>query len=234
MGFEIKRGGNFTLCPAGSFVARCYMVVDMGMQPVVYMGKKSNPRQKIRIGFEFPDQLHVFDEKKGEEPFTLSRSFTNSLNEKASLRPVLNSWRGRPLTDEDIAGGVIDAKTKKPKPPFTFKTLLGVPAFITVIHETRKTDNSKIAKISNIAKLPAKIGGVDLVCPPAVLPPILYSVDEGPDSPTFKRLPTWIQEECRQCLEWNEAPEDEGQQVASRGGDDGSDDGGPPDSDTPF
>ncbi len=207
MGFNLKKGGNFTLAPAGTHPARCYMVLDLGTQPIEYQGKKKEPQQKIRLGFELPFEKHVFKEEKGEEPFTLSRAFTNTLADKGTLKPILNAWRGRPLDDIDIKGGERDGKVIK---PFSFDRLLGAGALITVVHEPRK-DGSMVAKIASIAKLPAVMGGHKIELPPAILKPILYSVDDGPDSPAFKELPEWIKEECQQCIEWTQAPEDNGE-----------------------
>jgi hypothetical protein len=214
MGFTIKKGGNFTLAPAGTHPARCYIVVDEGHQPTEYMGQKKAPRHRIRIGFELPFNKHIFDEKRGEEPFTLSREFTASFHEKAGLKPVLNAWRGRPLEELEIYGG--KDPNGKEVPPFDFAKLLGAPALITVVHEKR-SDGGMVAKIASIAKLPAEMAGVKIQLPPAVLKPILFSVDAGPNDPGFAALPEWIQEICQRCEEWTSAPNvdppDEGQPV---------------------
>lgn len=213
MGFNLKKGGNFTLAPAGTWPARCQMVIDLGMQPTEYMGQKKAPVQRIRIGFELPFNLHVFDEKRGQEPFTLSRAFTNSLGDKSALKPILNAWRGRPLDDIDIKGGERNGQKVE---PFTFVKLLGAPALITVVHEPKKSDGSMVAKISSISKLPLEIAGQKIVLPPAILKPILYSIDQGPNHPDFKLLPEWIQEDCARCIEWTNQPtepEDDGQPV---------------------
>src|SRR5262245_26763846 len=106
MGFNIRKGGNFVICPPGTHIARCYMVVDLGDQNESYMGKKkATATPKIRIGFEFPELKHVFDEDRGLEPYTMSRKYTNSLGDKSALKPMLNAWRGRDLTELDIKGG---------------------------------------------------------------------------------------------------------------------------------
>lgn len=194
MGFQIKKGANFALCPAGTWIARCHLVVDLGTQPVEWQGQKKEPKQQIRIGFEFPTLLHVFDEAKGKEPFTLSRQFTNTLGDKGTLKPILNSWRGRPFTEEDI-------KT------FSFDKLLGATALITVVHE-QKTDGM-VAKIGAVVK--AVLNGQPMQCPPAIMKPILYTIDSGPNDPKFKELPEWLRDQCAQCTEWANAPEDPGQ-----------------------
>lgn len=188
MGFKLNKGGNFTLCPAGTHIARCHMVIDMGTHNETFEGKSLGPKRKVRIGFEFPTETHVFDEKKGAEPFTMSRKLTNSLHEKSALSPMLTAWRGRPFTSDEIATFGID-------------DLLGAPALVSVTHE-KKTDGKVIAKISSVTKL---VKGMK--CPPAVLPTILFSVDQGPNDPTFQSLPEWIREEISECNEWSQAPD---------------------------
>jgi hypothetical protein len=203
MGFNIQKGGNFTLCPAGTHVARCYMVIDLGHQPVIFQGKVQKPRRKVRIGFEFPTLLHVFDEAKGKEPYTLSKAQALSYHEKASLRPMLNSWRGKPLTEEQLYG-VFENGKKIKDPTFSIDKVLGAPAMVSVIHE-KKADGSSVAKISSVTQLPAEIAGTPIVCPPAVIKPILFTVDDGPNE-KFKTLPDWIRDECAKCVEWAGKP----------------------------
>lgn len=220
MGFNLKKGANFALCPAGTFVARCYLVVDLGMQPTVWQGQTKESRQLIRIGFELPTEMHVFNEEKGQEPFTLSKRMSNSLGSKSTMKPFLTGWRGREFAPEEI-------KT------FTFDKLLGAPALLTVIHE-KKADGTLTAKIASVAKLPPMLAGQKVVCPPAILKPISYTVDAG-ENETFKLLPKWMQEECRQCEEWTQAPEDEGQAGQPTGGSIPTDAGIPPEEDSsPF
>lgn len=204
MGFNIQKGGNFTICPAGTHVARCYMVIDLGHQPNTYMGKPKPPTRMIRLGFEFPTLLHIFDEARGKEPFTLSRSFTNVLNDRSNLRKVLNEWRGRPLTEEEITGKRDDKGAIIEPPKFTIDKVLGAPALITVTHKP-KSDGQMMALLSSIAKLPVEIAGTKINMPPAVLPPILFTVDDGPTE-KFKKLPEWLREEISKCSEWQKTP----------------------------
>lgn len=184
MGFELKKStGNFKLCPAGTFVARCFMVIDMGHHDESYQGRHIGLRPKVRFGFELPTKLDVFKENGPQEPYTLSIKFTNSLHEKGKLLPTLNQWRGKPLTDADIAR-------------FTIDKVLGKEAMITVVHK-EKADKSKTAVISTITQL---MEGV--TCPPPIMTPILFTVDWKRDHEAFKTLPEWCQEEISACDEW--------------------------------
>jgi hypothetical protein len=197
MGFEHStKSGSFSLAPAGNHPARCYGVIDLGHHLETYQGKEIGERKKALLLFEFPTKKHVFDEKKGEEPYTLSIKVTNSLHEKGKLRPLLESWRGAPYTNESI---------KK----FTIDKLIGKTALANVAHKD-KTDGDKFAKI--VALTPVPDG---MVVPDAILPTLLFSVDWGRNHETFKLLPKWIQEECNKCIEWQ--PKTESQSEVENG-----------------
>lgn len=162
------------------------MVIDEGTHEESYMGEAKDPVQKCRIGFELPLRKHIFNEEKGEEPFTLSVQFTYSMHEKAKMRKFLVSWRGKEYTPESLTkflkGGI--------------PLLLGQPALINVIHVDKKSSEGKFAKIVTAMPLPE-----GMICPPAILPPIKYSQEQGRDA-VFQSLSKWLQEEIAQCIEW--------------------------------
>src|SRR6056300_1545659 len=92
-----------TMVPEGVHVARCYAVVDLGTHHETWKGQPKI-RRKVILSFEFPSQLHVFNEEDGEQPLGRSKTFTNSLGEKATLRKMLQSWRGRAFTQKELQG----------------------------------------------------------------------------------------------------------------------------------
>lgn len=184
MGFQAEtKGGNFTLAPVGNHIARCYGVIDLGHQLETYQGKEIGVRKKALFLFEFPTKLHVFEEGKQPEPFTLSIKVTNSLGEKSKLRPMLEAW----------TGAQYNPKWEK---VFSIDKMLGKEAMAQVSHK-EKQDKSKFAKIVAVTQVPE-----GLVVPPPILKPILYSVDQGRNDPIFKTLKQWIQDECNKCTEW--------------------------------
>ncbi len=99
-----KGGGDFEPPPAGTHVARCVQVIDVGTQhwTSAQYGPKSG--RKIRLTWELSNETKVFDETKGEQPIFVSAEYTASLNEKSNLRKVLTSWRGKPFSDEELQG----------------------------------------------------------------------------------------------------------------------------------
>lgn len=102
MKWQDNGGGDFEQPPVGSFAGRCVRVIDIGTQRGEYQGKATSKRQCI-IGWELPSELMTEGELAGK-PFVVSKFYTASLNEKASLRKDLENWRGRAFTDQELGG----------------------------------------------------------------------------------------------------------------------------------
>jgi hypothetical protein len=117
-------GGNYPErkpLEAGAYAAVCDMVVDLGVQPSP--GGQFAPKRTLLLRFQIPSE-RVEITKDGETkslPAVISRTVGLSLNEKATLRQLLQSWRGRAFTPEEL---------KK----FDLTAVLGKPAFINVTH----------------------------------------------------------------------------------------------------
>jgi hypothetical protein len=98
-------GGSFTPVPPGMHLARCYRIIDLGTQDSEYKGVMKQQR-KVMLQFE----VHGEDDSgaplvtpKGE-PMSISKNYTLSLGEKATLRADLQAWRGREFTAEELRG----------------------------------------------------------------------------------------------------------------------------------
>lgn len=168
------------IAPAGTFAARCIQVVDLGTQSTPF-----GESHKVRISWEIPTETAVFDEKKGQQPFMLSKDYTLSLYEKANLRHDLESWRGKAFTEEQLSG-------------FDIASLLGVPCLLSVLHKPSK-DNKTYANVSAISALPK-----GMTVPPQINPSVQYNVSEG-RSDTFKALPGWLQKKIEGSFEFSES-----------------------------
>ena len=130
-------GGDFTPAPVGTHVARCYRIIDIGTQHGEYQGKP-NARNQVLVFWELPNESYEYehDGKRESKPFTVSKFYTNSLNEKATLRADLESWRGRAFTEEELQG-------------FDLENIIGKPCMVTVI-----ASGEKKVKVSNVTGLP--------------------------------------------------------------------------------
>jgi hypothetical protein len=116
MGLTISEnsGSTFKSAPAGTHVARCIRLIDIGTQHGEYQGKPSIKRQLI-VMWELPNEL--MDDGK---PFIASRFYTASLGEKANLRKDLEAWRGKAFTEQERLG-------------FDMNKLLGQPCMLSIV-----------------------------------------------------------------------------------------------------
>src|SRR5699024_4176655 len=132
-------GGDFKRLEAGTYIAVCNMLADLGMQPG--SAKHPEPKHKVAIRFEVPAERveYEFDGVKKEGPMTITKTFTASMNKKANLRKFLEGWRGQAFTDAEAGN-------------FDIAKLLGVPALLTV-QEYTKNDGTTGTAIGSAARL---------------------------------------------------------------------------------
>jgi len=170
---------------AGSYPAKCYGVVGIGTQE----NPMGNPHKQLILLFEIPDETIEIDGK--QMPRGISKIYTASLNEKATFRKDLASWRGKDFTDEELEG-------------FDTDKLLGVPCMITIVNK-EKGDRvySNVAAISKLPKSTKMDEGT-------VNGLVSYDVVEEPkECHALECLPEWIQKKCRESFEWAAARTDE-------------------------
>lgn len=182
-------GKDFDPVPEGSHLAVCDLFVDLGMQDS-HFGVK----HKIFLRWQIP-ALRLKYEKDGETfdvPMTVGGQYTLSLSEKSNLRPMLQAWRGKAFTPEEL---------KK----FDVTTVLGKPCMITVTHAP-KADGGVYSNVGAVAKLPAGI------TPPTLEgEALLYDAD---NMETFEKLRPWLQEKIKaQIIQREESlPEQRGEE----------------------
>jgi hypothetical protein len=102
---------TFTPAPEGLHQAVCVDVVDLGLVEGPWGAK---PTVEIRW------ELDLTHEETGR-PFLVSKRFTLTLNEKGNLRPMLEAWRGRKFTPQELEG-------------FDLERLLGVSCQLQLVH----------------------------------------------------------------------------------------------------
>jgi hypothetical protein len=130
----------------------------------------------VRFTWELPTELRCFSQDKGEQPCAISKEMTLSLNEKSNLRQLLNSWRGKALTEDEAKA-------------FDLAKLIGAPCMVNLIHQPSKTNPEKVYE--RIAAVMPMMKG--MTCPPQVNPSMEFSVLEF-DRPKFESLPNFLQE----------------------------------------
>jgi len=159
---DTGNGGDFEQAPIGSHVARCIKIIDIGTHKGEYQGQATIKRQVI-ISWELPNELMTKGDYAGK-PFTVSKFYTASLNEKSTLRKDLSNWRGRDFTEQELLG-------------FDSKNILGKPCMVSVIH----SDKGK-AKVAGVMALPKGMTVSD-----QVNESVFFSLDEF-DQTTFDAL----------------------------------------------
>lgn len=188
MAIIAKSSGNgdgvaYSPIPAGNYVARCYSMIEIGTLNEVILGNEKRVH-KIRITFELPTELKVFNAEKGEQPCVISKEFTLSMNEKSNLRAFLTAWRGKAFTEDEAYA-------------FDVTKLLSVPCLLNIIHKQGRKDPSKtFDEIASATPLPK-----GMVCPPQVNPTFEFSHSEW-DWEKFNSLPNFLQEKIKQSEEF--------------------------------
>ncbi len=152
---------DFEPAPAGTHIARCFRIIDIGTHHGEYDGKP-NVRNQVIVGFELPNEMEEFNGER--QPFIVFKFYTNSLGEKANLRKDLEAWRGRPFSTEELIR-------------FDLATILGKPCMVTVVHKDKK------ARIAGVSGLPK---GIE--CPPAFNKSSAFWIDEW-NQAAFDALP---------------------------------------------
>lgn len=180
-------GGDFKRVPAGTHLAVCNLVADLGVQPGSTMFP--NPKRQIVIRWEVPSERTEYEKEgqKTEGPLTISRTLTASMNEKAGLRQLLEGWRGKKFTDEEAA-------------KFDVSAILG-KACILSVKETDKGGET----YANVAGVSPLMRGMET---PKAENPLLYFGEDN--SAQFDELPKWIREKIEnQMAPKSEAQRDE-------------------------
>lgn len=178
MGIIAKsNGGDFELTPNGSFIGRCYRMIDIGTQPGFTDQDKA--QRKVHIYWE------LLEDEDGEpvtmkdgRPFSVSKKYTLSINPKANLRKDLDAWRGIAFKDEEAEA-------------FDITKLLGTYCRIQVVHED--SNGKTYANVSSIGFTKKKPQGVNEAS--------WWSVEE-PDYAAFEKMPDYLKEKIQQSPEW--------------------------------
>ena len=188
MAITAKKSETFEreLIEAGNYVARCYRMVEIGTCDEEFLGVKKQ-MHKVRIGWELPTELKIFNPEKGEQPCVIDKEYTLSLADKANLRKDLQSWRGKAFTDEEAEA-------------FDITKLLGVSCMLNIIHVQGKKDPTKTYQaIGSVSPMPK-----GLLCPPQVNETFVFDF-ENFDEMKFNTLPDFLKEQIAKTPEYKEA-----------------------------
>jgi|TARA_R110002124_G_scaffold221463_1_gene387028 hypothetical protein len=142
---------DFEVLEAGEHIGVCYKIIDAGTREETWKDNPPKKRKSIFVTWEVPSQPLA-----DGRPFSISKKYTASLNENATLYKDLVTWRGRPFSNEDLKG-------------FDVSKMVGAPAMLHVEHTDEgrarikaifKPDNFKITETVN----PKVIFDLDVYC----------------------------------------------------------------------
>jgi hypothetical protein len=179
---ENNGGGNFEreLIPAGIQVARCYSMIEIGTVAETWEGQ-SKLSKKVRLTFELPNEMRVFKPENGEQPMSISKTFTLSMHEKAGLRKFLESWRGKTFTEAEAL-------------KFDVSKLLGAAGMLTITHTDKEGKT-----YANIAAVAPVMKG--MTCPDQINPSKILSYDAF-DWDIYNELPKFLQDQIASTPEY--------------------------------
>ena len=173
---------DHTPVPAGTYAARCYAMIHIGTTEENIMGE-TKWLNKVRISWELPTELKEFKEGDGEKPYSISKEFTLSMNEKSNLRKFLEGWRGKGFTEDEAKA-------------FDITALLGLPCMLSVIHKTSKKGNV-FADISSCSTLPK-----GFICPPQINKTLELNYTDHWSALEYSKLPQFIKDKMASSKEF--------------------------------
>lgn len=179
------------LVPVGSHVARIYKMIHVG----TIEGFQGKPQDKIRVGFELPDEMRVFSEEKGEQPMVMDKIMTLSAFEKAAFRQMAEACRGV---------GLFDGEAEAIDP----EDLIGSVCLINVKQKKNEKNGNTYAYIDGFSALPKSMKAAE-----AINEPFVYDVLEH-DKDKFEKLPQFIQDEISSSEEWKEKNQENGDDLS--------------------
>lgn len=165
---------------SGIHPAVCVGLYDIGTHIDATFGKK---KRKYVFVFELPAAEPITFEDGTKAPRTLSSTVTASMHPKGMLRPMLENWRGKALTDEEANS-------------FDITRILGAPAQLNVVHETKA--GKTYANIKAVLPVPK---GQKLV---AKTTPVSWSVTALDDPSELEQLdiPEWLKKRISESEEY--------------------------------
>lgn len=192
MAFIATETVDFEPLAAGDYLARCVTVAYLGLQRSKLEPQKA-AKPKIALEFEIQGEF-----MENGLPLKLMAMFTMSLHKQSSLRPFLETWRGQPFDQSQLA-------------TFDVSKLLNVPAKLIIVHKAKQSGGVR-AVIQTAFKIkPEQKAAVT----PALSPLLLFDAD-SPDPAVLEQLPKFFQEQIAQA----EKPAPKVQEPAVAGFDD--------------
>lgn len=121
----------------GGYSAVCCAVHDLGIQPNTFDPTKPD-RREIAICFELDSIIEEPGEFNGKRRLTTFRAPV-SYNEKSNLMKLLKGWIGKSITEQFMQ-------------TFDWESLIGKPAYITMVDAGKGDGKVKIGTVIDLPK----------------------------------------------------------------------------------
>jgi hypothetical protein len=167
--------------PQGTYVATCYSVIEIGTVASMFEGEEKRMK-KVRVTFELPALMRVFDPIKGEQPMVISNDYTLSMADNANLRKFISGMIGREIIGKEAYD-------------FDIRNLIGMSCLLNVVH--KQVGDKTYANIH--AASPLIMGMVA----PAQINPSQCLMFFNFDFDVYNKLPKFLQEKIAATPEWN-------------------------------
>ncbi len=174
---KITRTATREPVPAGVFPARCYKLMHFG---TVYDKRLDKMINKLRIDWELPTEMKVFDEAKGPQPLSISKDYTASFNEKSNLYKDLSSWLGD-LSKYD---------------EFELDQILGNECMVNIQHKVSGAGNT-YAYVASITPMPTGMN-----CPPPVNPQFVWDYENHFDDGVLENMHEYFRDLIKSSVEY--------------------------------
>ena len=171
------------LVPAGTHLAILYSIVDLGTHSNSFR-PDDKPKRMVRLTWELPKKRHDFDGVS--KPLSISKEFSFSMYEKATLRKTVESITGATLSNKDADN-------------FDFNQLLGAGCLLSVKHVKSQDGTKTYSSFSGCAPV---MEGMTVSKPENKL--AIYSIEDG-ENEVFQALPDWLKKKIQEAPEWKSA-----------------------------
>jgi hypothetical protein len=184
--FVEDTGGSFEKCPPGLHLARCFRILDLGTQQTTFDGVSKLVHQ-IKVEWE----IHGVTEEgepllmKDGRPFGVSKDYTFSWADQATLRKDLQAWRGKDFTPEEMR-------------KFDLKNVLDAWCMVNCVEQMSAKGKPyiKVKSVSPVASIIKKQG-----YPAAVNKSLIFNLKD-PDMVVFEGLPEFHKKKIALSPEW--------------------------------
>lgn len=184
--FYAEEATTYELAPEGTHLARAVGLVNLGTQKQEFQGKPGKDRKKIMITWELPEELRVFSDDNGEQPFLVSNIYSLVVSDKSTYKLHMESW----------TKGRIDTR-------FNPASMIGKPCLINITHKPSVNDPTKMkAKVTSVSPLMK-----NQVCPDRISPIKILSFGNW-DEDLFNEQSEWVKKQIEASPEYRNLKKD--------------------------